>query len=109
MELGQNIAFLFNFVLKAGKFVKTVFYIEKRLLNLIRTCQGDVVRKQRQQQFLKKCVVFFVTSNGNTYTLHFSFEDEQQINQNTFIRSIFCGLSNHMRKTRNKLIPRKWY
>jgi hypothetical protein len=51
-------------------------------------------------------VMFFVTSNGDTYTLHFSFGDEQKIDKNTFIHSIFCGLSNHMRNMRNKLIPR---
>jgi hypothetical protein len=92
--------------LKVGKFVKTSVHIEKSLLNLFRTLLGGVDRKQRQKQFLKKGVMFFVIANGNNYNLHFPLEDEQKINQNTFIRSILCGLSNHMRNGRDKLIPR---
>ncbi len=54
MEFGQNIDFLFNSVLKVGKFVKASVRIEKSSLNLFWTFLGDVDRKQRQKQFLKK-------------------------------------------------------
>jgi hypothetical protein len=107
MEFSQDIGFLFGSVLKVGEFVKTSVHIEKSLLNLLGTLLGDVDRKQRQKQFLKKGVMFFVIANGNSYTRHFYLEDEQKINQNTFMRSILCGLSNHMRNSRNKVIPRK--
>jgi hypothetical protein len=64
MEFSQNIGFLFNSVLKVGKFVKTSVHIEKGLLNLFRTLLGDVDRKQRQKQFLKKDVIFLSMPTG---------------------------------------------
>jgi hypothetical protein len=76
MEFSQDIGFLFDSVLNVGKFVKTSVHIEKSLLNLFRTLLGDVDRKQRQKQFLKKGVMFFVNANGNTYNLDFFLEDE---------------------------------
>jgi hypothetical protein len=36
----------------------------------------------------KKDYMIFVPSNENTYPHHFSFEDEQPINKNTFV--VFC-------------------
>jgi hypothetical protein len=71
MEFGQNIDFLFNSVLKVGKFVKASVRIEKSSWNLFWTFLGDVDRKQRQKQFLKNCNVFCHFQRKHLYSSFF--------------------------------------